>query len=152
MNRGIDERSLDREVKVAALIAAHFKRSFGRMGEFMPYDTYFMLGGRMTSVAEIRTRHQRFEDDDRLMIDIDKWHALLMAEVGLRIPAHYIVAFLDGIWWGRIGTLPVNEYEYRVTGRRDRVGFPNDLCPVIQMPRRSDWFIRFGDATGVFDE
>lgn len=73
----------------------------------------------------------------------------MQAEIALQMPGMYIVAFTDGIWYVRIGTLPVNQYKINFRGRKDRPQAMNDLSPAIEVPCSE--FKKVCDSNEVFE-
>jgi len=144
-------KHLARQRIVADRIAAEWKCAWGQMGPYSPFDVYLMRDKAIVSLVEIRTRRDRTCGAfPTVLIDLDKWFSLMQAEIGLHLPALYVVAFTDGIWWVRIGSLPVNEFKINYRGRTDRPEAANDLSPVIEVPSMT--FRRLCSSDGVFED
>ena len=140
-----------REVEVANKVAAAWSLQWGQMGPYSPFDVYLRKDKKIVAIAEIRTRRDReCHSYTTALLDLDKWFSLMQAEIALGLPGLYIVAFTDGIWWVRIGRLPVRDFKLEYRGRVDRPQAYNDLSPVIQVP--TSYFKRVCDSDGVFKE
>jgi hypothetical protein len=134
---------------IANRLAAAWRCEWGRMGPYSPFDVYLMREKKIVALVEIRTRQNRqFATFPTVMLDLDKWFHLMQGEVVMQLAGVYVVAFPDGIWWLRIGTLPVNTFKVTFRGRTDRPEAPNDQSPVIEVPCAS--FHRLGSSDGVF--
>jgi hypothetical protein len=144
---------LSRQNAVADRLAAAWKCEWSRTGPYSPVDVYMMRGKQLVSVVEIRTRGNRERDTfDTVVINLNKWFHLLLAEIVLGLPGIIAFAFRDGIYYARIGKLPVSAYGLLVTGRTDRpdVHAPNDFAPGIHVP--SGEFKRVCSSDGIFDD
>ena len=140
-----------RQTAVAEKLAQAWNAEYGSFGQYAPIDVYFMRNKNIVSMAEIRTRRDReCNTFGTVLIDLDKWFHLMQAEIGLAMPAMYVVTFTDGIWYVRIGTLAVNNFKIKYRGRTDRPEAPNDMSPVIEVP--SSMFVRVCGSDGVFEE
>jgi hypothetical protein len=110
-----------REEIVANKIAAAWNCEWGQMGPYSPFDVYLRRGKNMTAIVEIRTRRDReLNSFSTALLDMDKWFSLMLAEIGLHLPALYVVAFTDGIYYVRIGHLPVRDFKMTWRGRDDQ--------------------------------
>lgn len=120
--------------------------AFGRFGPYSALDVYFLdEAQKLAALAEIKTRPDRtLRKFGTVLMNLNKWFALLQCEMGLGLPGFYIVGFADGLYSVRIGCLPVQEYSIEFRGRTDRPGVPNDQSPAIQVPVEA--FTRIDDA------
>jgi hypothetical protein len=145
-----EPKHVARQNTVADRLAKAWRCEWGQMGPYSPFDVYLMRDKKIHALVEIRTRRDRTcHAFTTVLIDLDKWFSLMQGEIGLQMPCFYVVAFTDGIWFVRIGTLPVNAYKINYRGRTDRPQAANDLSPVIEVP--SDQFQRVCDSDGVFE-
>jgi hypothetical protein len=145
------DRDMAREEAVAKKIAALKGYQYGRLGTFSPYDVFLLdQKKRLTAIVEIRTRTDRRHDSyAAACIDADKWLILLMADISLRVPGLYAVAYPDdGIYVVRIGAIQGMNFTVVSRGRVDRPGI-NDVSPVVAVPTRL--FERWCDSDGVFE-
>ena len=144
-----EERHVKREMEVARLVAEKWKCTHNRIGGYSSFDIYFLREKTLVAVAEIKTRHRLAGSFETVLLNIDKWFPLRQWETGLGIPSFYVVAFTDGIYFTRIGTLNVRDFKLTCRGREDRPGIQNDVRPVIEIPLN-----RFGylcSSEGVFE-
>jgi len=145
-----EPRHANREKVVADKIAAEWKCEWEQMGPYSPFDVYLRRGKDMLAIVEIRTRRDReCYSFPTVLLDMDKWFSLMQAEIGLGLRSLYVIAFTDGIWYVRIGRLPVREFVMSWRGRKDRPEAANDLSPVIEVP--TSYFRRICDSDGVFE-
>lgn len=141
-----DPSSVERECRVATKLAAAWRCDWGRLGQYSPVDVYLMRKSEILAFAEIKTRPVPLPRPT-VLLDIHKWFALIQVEVTLAKLAFYVVAFLDGIFFVRIGTLPVHTCALVHTGRTDRQTSA-DQRPAIAVPTAA--FTRLCDSTGIF--
>lgn len=140
-----------REQEIAARLAAAWRCDWQQMGPYSPFDVYLLREKRIVAFAEIKTRGDRAcHTFPTVMINLDKWFTLMQAEIGLSIAGLFVVAFSDGIWWVRIGTLPVNHYKICYRGRADRPAVKNDVMPSVEVP--SGEFKRLCASDGIFEQ
>jgi hypothetical protein len=101
-----------------------------------------MREARIAALAEIKTRGDRTcHGFSTVLINLNKWFSLMQGEIGLQLPCFYVVAFTDGIWTVRIGSLPVNTFKINYRGRSDRPQAVNDQAPVIEVPSAEFKFV-----------
>ncbi len=146
-----EPRHLIRQKVVAERIARRFKCEWHEMGPYSPFDVYLIRDREIKALVEIKTREDReLNSFSSVMINLDKWFTLMQAEVGLGIAGLFVVAFTDGIWYVRIGQLPVRGFKIVYRGRTDRPDAKNDVMPAIEVP--SNQFTRVCDSDGVFED
>lgn len=141
-----DPHSVERERRVAERVAKAWRCEWGRMGRFSPVDVYLMRERTILAFAEIKTRPVDLPKPT-VLLDMHKWFALMQVEIALNKLGFYVVAFLDGIFFVRIGTLPVHTCALVHTGRTDR-HTSADQRPAIAVPTAA--FTRLGDSTAIF--
>lgn len=138
----------EQQLVIAEKLAQAWKCEYDNMGPYSAFDVYLKRDKKIVALAEIRTRGNRTcHEFPTVMIDLDKWFVLMQAEIGLSMPGFFVVAFKDGIYYVRIGTLPVNQYKINYRGRA-RPQAKNDVSPVIEVP--SGEFKRVCDSDDVF--
>jgi hypothetical protein len=144
-------KHLARQKVVADRLAAKWRCEWGQMGPYSPFDVYMLRERKVHALVEIRTRRDIAHDSHPyVLIDLDKWFHLMQCEIGLQLPGLYAVAFTDGIYYVRIGALPVNDYRLLYCGRKDRPEAANDMSPVVQVPNGQ---FRWVDTSeGVFED
>jgi hypothetical protein len=125
---------LERQKRVAEKIAALWRCEWGSMGEFNPIDVFFMRKREIFAFAEIRTKQDVLSDKSIVFVDFDKWLNMRVAGMALRLPVHYIAAYVNGIWIADLGHVEIDRYRIMQRGRRDRPQMRNDYCPVIEIP------------------
>ena len=142
---------VNRETVIAEKVAEKWNCSFQRMGPYSPFDIYFLRDNRLCSFAEIRSRRDReLNSFATVLVDLDKWFPLMEAEIYLKVPTFYIIAYTDGIYYVRLADIQVSKYPITYKGRTDRPQAKNDLSPVIEIP--SNLFKKICDSEGVFEE
>ena len=105
------------------------------MGPYSPFDRYLVKAGRLVAVAEIKTRTNRtLETFPTVYINLDKWVTLTVAEAALRVAGLFVIAFSDGIYWVRVGRVPLAQCEVGRRGRTDRKDVTDDVVPAVELP------------------
>src|SRR5262245_190462 len=83
------------------LIACMVERAFGcdvcKYPRFSPIDWYAARDGRLVAVLELKARTHATTTYPTVFLSVRKWLALGLAELGLDVPAFYVVQFTDGV-------------------------------------------------------
>jgi hypothetical protein len=145
-----EPKHVARERKVADRLAEKWKCSCEQMWQYCPYDLCLRRGSKVFGIAEVRTLTRTYEQYPSFFIDLDKWFTLWHNETALRMMSFYVVAFTNGVWWVRIGDLPVKAFEVEFIGREDRPDVVNDQRATLKVSTR--WLRRLCDADGIFED
>lgn len=122
----------ENEAMVAAVLSSAWDceiRSFGRLA---PLDWYAVKDGRMSGVLELKSRSHASTDHPTVFLNVRKWLALALAEVGMGVPAIFVVRFTDGIRW--VALSGVDATDHKIAGTVKRVKSDSDIEPVIDVP------------------
>jgi len=126
------QQDIDHETEVAALASKAWGCEFRRFGTLTPIDWYAIREGRMSGLAELKSRHHSADKYPNAWLNVRKWLALMMGAAGLGVPAVYIVRFTDQVLW-----VPVAEIDgtmHRMAGCTHIVKSVNDIEPIIYIP------------------
>ena len=94
-----------------------------------PYDFVSEVGGKLTSLIEIKQRSNDFLKYDTYMISADKIIQCTNASDVLGVPFYLVVQFTDSLmWWEH----KKQKLDVRLGGRKDR-GDSQDVEPVIHI-------------------
>lgn len=120
------------EAGVAAELARVWRCELVHFGELCELDWYAVRDGRMAGVIECKVRKHPQGRFETVFLSVRKWLALNLANVGLGVPAIFVVSFDDAIRWKRIG---LESGGVRLAGwspgTRQAV---SDFEPVIEVP------------------
>lgn len=119
------------EHKVAEIVEKHWGCDLISLGALAPIDWCAIRGDRLVGVIELKTRTHNSSKFSTVFLNFRKWLALTLAEVGLGVPAIFIVQFTDTLKWIRVSVVSTNEV--RVTGCNRIVKSRNDIEPVIEV-------------------
>lgn len=119
------------ETEVAALIEAAWKCQVHRFGLLSPIDWYSTRAGRLVGVLELKTRSHSTAAFKTVFLNVRKWLCLSSAEVGLGVPALFVVRFTDAVRWVRI--VDVDARLHRIGGCARAVKADSDVEPVIEV-------------------
>ncbi len=125
-----------RETEITQALCAAWNCKSGSMGPYSPFDRYLHRDGRLTAIIEIKDRqNRRLDSYSTVYLDLGKYYTLMFAELNLRVPGLFVTSMQDGIWYVRVGSIPVAELPILVKGREDRQ-IDADIKPAIQIPIR----------------
>jgi hypothetical protein len=125
------------ENKVTERICKAWKVESGGMGAYSPFDKYLYSGEILKAIIEIKIRwNRKFDSFPTVLMNLDKYITLINLEIYTKIPALYIVAFSDGIYYIKASDIHDNleKLQIVVRGRKDREGVKNDIRPTIDVP------------------
>jgi hypothetical protein len=124
---------IDNQESIAEFVSSTWGCNFSRMGEYSPFDFYFHKNKLLKALVEIKVRKRKLESFPTVFLNLDKFFTLFFSELSIGIAGLFIVKCDDGIFYVRVGNLPVRDYGYFIKGREDRGGF-NDIRPVVEIP------------------
>lgn len=101
-------------------------------GMLSSLDCYALRDGHMVGVMEIKARTCSVSEHDDVFLNVRKWLALMLANVGMGCPALYVVRFTDALKW--INVCKVDASRMRIGGCSRIVKSPTDIEPVILVP------------------
>lgn len=120
------------EHSVSSMITDSWGCECRSLGKLAPIDWVFMRSGRLVGVGELKSRSHKKSAYPTVFLNLRKWLALSLAQVGLGVPAVFVVKFTDAACW-----VPLNDIDAaKITlgGCRKTVKSRNDIEPVIEVP------------------
>lgn len=128
--RNADDQRAERDV--AEELQRVWKCEIGSFGVLAMIDWYAQRAGRLVAVLELKSRSHESSRYPTVFLNVRKWIALVMASVGLRVPAIYVVRFTDGTRY--IPLSVVDAAAVRMGGTNRIVKSETDREPVIEVP------------------
>jgi len=120
------------EAEIAKVLEMAWGVTAHRYATFDSIDWWIERDRRCVAVAEMKDRSHVFGKYPTTYLSFRKWLALVLASLTGPVPL-FVVRFKDGIYW-----VDANRVDPRgaliVGGRTDRVGNPNDIEPLIEVP------------------
>ena len=120
------------EHEVASMLEHAWHCEMRAFGPLSPIDYYALRDGRLVAVVEIKTRSHDAERYPTVFLNVRKWLALSLGQLGLGVPALYVVRFTDGIRWIRVDKIDAKMTN--IGGCRSIVKAASDIEPVIHVP------------------
>ncbi len=124
-----DEKS---EAEVAVLLEGVWSCKMHSFGKLALIDWYAERSGRVIGVVELKTRSHASDKHSTVFLNVRKWLALIMASLGLGVPAVFVARFTDRVLW-----IPISEIEtggVKIKGCTKIVKSRNDIEPVFDVP------------------
>jgi hypothetical protein len=126
------------DVKAERAVAARVSELWGCevhwFGLLTAIDWYATRAGRLIGVLELKCRDHESTTFPTVFLNVRKWLALSMAEVGLGVPAVFVVQFRDGVWWVKVADIDARQH--RIGGCKREMKF-RDIEPIIEVPIRA---------------
>lgn len=123
---------LANEERAKAAIEAAWSCTLHRFGRLCAIDFYALRAGRLVGFVEVKSRTHESARFDTVFLNVRKWLALMLAEVGLGAPSIFVANFTDTIKF-----MPVAEIDarrVRLGGTAQIVKSHSDIEPVIEVP------------------
>jgi hypothetical protein len=123
--------TLAAEQEIATLIELAWGATAHRYAQFDSIDWWIEKDKRCVAYVEMKDRSHPFGKYPTTFLALRKWLALTLA--ALTGPKSlFVVRFTDGIYW--VNVHKVDPTALIVNGRTDRIGNPNDIEPLIEVP------------------
>jgi hypothetical protein len=122
----------EKESEVSLLIEKKLECKIHHFGRLCPIDFYAVRHGRLVGLIELKSRNHSSSTHSTVFLNIRKWLALKMAQVGLAVPAVYVVRFNDCIMYIKIDDIDTTKI--RITGTKKIVKSNTDVEPIIEVP------------------
>lgn len=119
------------EQEVALLLSEAWKCSVRSFGALSPIDWYAERHGRLVGLLELKARPHASTRFNTVFLNVRKWLALSLAQVGLGCPAIFVVRFSDGIFFCPLALIDGRMNE--IAGCNHLVKSGNDIEPVIKV-------------------
>jgi len=120
------------EDEAAAAIEAAWRCELHKFGRLCPIDYYALRDGRMVGLLEVKSRTHPRGRYPTVFLNVRKWLVLRMGELGMAVPAIFVVKFTDGLY-----SIPIADVDARrlsMGGTQERVKSDIDIEPVIEIP------------------
>ena len=122
------------EREVAADLGRAWRCEVHAFGPLTALDFYALRDGRLAGVIELRCLRASTTTHESAYLNVRKWLALTLAQAGLGVPALWVVRFVDGIRWIRVGEVDASAVTML---RRRVVQVASDVEPAIAVPVNS---------------
>lgn len=122
----------DAEREVASQIEAAWHCELREFGALSPVDWYAVRMSRMIGVLELKARSHSVSAYATIFLNVRKWLALSLAQVGMGVPAVFVVKFSDDLRW--IPLVDIDPQRLSIAGCRRLVKAKNDIEPIIEVP------------------
>lgn len=117
------------------LVVERLKSAWGceiePFGMLAPIDYFATRHGRLSAVLEIKCRSHAQHTYETVFLNVRKWLALGLAQVGMGVPAIFVVKFTDAIGYIRWEDIPGNRLS--ILGCSRRVKSRSDIEPIIEV-------------------
>lgn len=124
---------VEREAKVAAVVATEFGWDLQKTPTFYKVDFFALRDGKPKAWVEIKARHTiALRKYPYLWLSLERVSALMQFAADTNLPAFVVFGLSDGIYWHRL-KVPM-AYRIEMGGRTDR-NDPNDVEPCCCLPQ-----------------
>ena len=120
------------EKEMARIIEAKAGVQLTPLGDLSPVDWVANQHGRVVGFMELKTRSHKSTKYPTVFLNVRKWLALLLVEVGTDAPSIFLVRFKDRLMSVRIRE--VDASKMKMGGCKKIVKSDNDIEPVIEGP------------------
>ncbi len=118
------------------LVALELENAWGcevkPFGPLSPIDFYALRNGLMVGMLELKSRTHASTRFDTVFLNLRKWLAMRMGEIGFAVPSVFIVKFTDGIFYIPLADVPTGKIV--IGGTKRIVKAYSDIEPVIEVP------------------
>jgi hypothetical protein len=129
--RWASEEDVRNEIEVAAILGPAWNCEICPFGQLSPVDWYARRNGLLVAGLEIKARnHVRGEYPD-VYLNVRKWLALMLLEVGMGVPSYFVVRWKDQI--GFVNVPEIDGRLFSIAGCTKRVKSDSDIEPVIHV-------------------
>ena len=122
----------ENEERARVVIEAAWKCELHRFGRLCPIDFYALRHGRLVGFVEVKSRTHESGRYDTVFLNVRKWLALIMAEIGCGAPAIFVANFTDTMKFVRVAEIDARRF--KIGGAAQIVKSHSDIEPVIEVP------------------
>jgi hypothetical protein len=119
-DRALQVDTADRLAQLWRCTITHFPR-------FSPIDWYSSRDGQLAALLELKCRHHGSEKFSTVFFGVDKWLALQIGSIGMRVPGLVVFRFHDGVFFAALRDIDASKPTLACAA-----GEP--LEPVIEIP------------------
>jgi hypothetical protein len=122
------------EAEVAEVLEQAWRCTLHRFARYSPLDYWAERAGRMVGLVEIKQRSHEHDRYATTYLTVRRWLAMRQAELGLGVPARYVVRFTDSIRW--VPAAEVDATNVELVGHQVRAEHrhPAEVEPTILIP------------------
>jgi len=118
------------ESEVARLIEAAWGCTLHSFGRLAPIDWYAVREDRFVGLLELKARSHEYGTFPTVFLNVRKWLTLMLASVGLGVPALFVVRFTDGVRWVPLSEIDATKFTIAGCGI---VKYRGDVEPIIEV-------------------
>lgn len=126
------DRDKSNESEVAQMIGAAWGCEVRPYGMLSPVDWYAIRDGHVVANLELKSRTHDSQKYPTVMLNIRKWLALGLIQIGMGCPSIYVARLTDGVWWIRYDDIPT--HDMRIGGASRIVKSKTDIEPIFYIP------------------
>lgn len=127
-----NDRDKANERQVALEIERAWQCDVKPFGPLCPIDFYALRGGLMVGLLELKSRTHTSTQFETVFLNLRKWLAMRMGEVGFAVPSVFVVRFTDGTFFISLNEVPTDRII--IGGTKKIVKANSDIEPVIEVP------------------
>jgi hypothetical protein len=87
---------------------------------------------RMIGVLELKARSHAISTYATVFLNVRKWLALSLAQIGMGVPAVFVIKFSDDLRW--IPLADIDPRRLSIAGCHRLVKAKNDIEPIVEVP------------------
>ena len=141
------EEDVFQERGVAKILREVWNCELTPFGALAPIDYFAARHGRVSAVVEIKCRSNSETKYETVYLNVRKWLALGLAQVGLGVPALFVVQFTGSIRY--ISWDEIDGRNLKIGGGSGIVRSRSDMEPVIEICIPDMRVIEHGSDEGV---
>lgn len=119
------------EHEVAGLLERKWNCEVRQFGNLCPIDFYCLRDGRLVGLVELKSRSHAHDAYGTVFLNVRKWLALGLGQVGLGCPALYVIQFLDGVRWIKWDDIDARQITIAGTSKHNS---QTAIEPLIEIP------------------
>lgn len=120
-----------REAEVSELLSSAWSCDVHPFGVLAPLDYFATRHGRLSAVIEIKCRSHNETAFETVFLNLRKWLALGLAQVGMGVPAFFVVQFRNSVRYARWDEIDARNFS--IGGCSDIVKSHSDIEPLIEV-------------------
>ena len=126
-----NQHDRENEREVSKLIEQRWDCEVKPFGQLCAIDFYVLRRGSLIALMELKSRTHSSDKYETVFLNVRKWLALTMGEIGLGVPSIYIVKFTDKTMF--IPIKEINAGRNIIGGTKRIVKSHTDIEPVIEV-------------------
>lgn len=127
------EKDEKNEHAIAELLSKTWRCSLHAFGMLSPIDWFAERDGRVIGILELKCRTNESTKHPTVFLNIRKWLALMLGQIGMGVPAIFVVQFTDSVRWIEISK--VDSRAIKIGGwSLENAKAYTDIEPLIEVP------------------